>query len=283
MMILGCLFISLVFIPGCNTVRPPKQKLLQYEHGSAFQTADGALIIHLVNPLDCPLRLYVNSDDEAITQYFEDKYPILLLPKSDSIIRVSIAAGSRPDIRFASRLGDPGREIVYEKIALPLPENKPVSIIQGYNGAHSHNSDYSRYAIDFALQEKDTVYAAADGFVVGVVEGYKHGGPELQWKGFDNYVTLYHPSSGLFTQYAHLTHQGSLLRLGDRVRSGQPVGLAGMTGYTNIEHLHFNTLVPEHSERGLKSVPVEFVEGYKGGDLKKNDVVKRPTVKVWDR
>jgi len=39
--------------------------------------------------------------------------------------------------------------------------------------------------------------------------------------------------------------------------------------------LHFNCLVPVNSNDGLKSIPFEFIEGYKSKNLKKNDIVRK--------
>ena len=35
-----------------------------------------------------------------------------------------------------------------------------------------------------------------------------------------------------------------MVELGDYVEKGQPIGISGMTGYTTIEHLHFNVKIP---------------------------------------
>jgi len=46
---------------------------------------------------------------------------------------------------------------------------------------------------------------------------------------------------GLFTVYAHLSKIG--VHVGDRVKSGQQLGLAGMTGRANGPHLHWSAVV----------------------------------------
>ena len=77
----------------------------------------------------------------------------------------------------------------------------------------------------------------------------------------------------LYTQYVHLTHSGSLVTVGDRVKAEQAIGLSGKTGQTDIEYLHFNVLKPNST--GMESVPIEFEQGYKGVDLKKGDWIKK--------
>jgi murein DD-endopeptidase MepM/ murein hydrolase activator NlpD len=55
-------------------------------------------------------------------------------------------------------------------------------------------------------------------------------------QGYGNYVILAH-SGGLNTLYGHLST--SLVKVGDRVTQGQPVGLEGSTGNSTGAHLHF--------------------------------------------
>ena len=177
-------------------------------------------------------------------------------------------------IKFNSVLGDLNKEIIKEKFSLPFPKNRAYEIIQGYNGSHSHNTDYSRYAIDFSLKINDTVCSAADGYVVGVIKDYELGGTSEDWLDYSNYITIYHPKSGLFTQYVHLIKNGSFVKVGDTVLKGQPIGLSGMTGYTTVPHLHFNVLDPDKKE-GLVSTDIKFEEGYKGAELTENATVKK--------
>ena len=70
------------------------------------------------------------------------------------------------------------------------------------------------------------VYAAADAIVT-----------KSEWSGaYGNVVVLDH-GGGLTTLYAH--HRENLVRAGERVRRGQPIGLVGRTGNATGDHLHF--------------------------------------------
>jgi murein DD-endopeptidase MepM/ murein hydrolase activator NlpD len=107
-------------------------------------------------------------------------------------------------LKFNSEVGNLNKGIIKEKFSLPFPKNRPYKIIQGYNGSHSHNTDYSRYAIDLSLKIGDTVCSAADGYVVGVIKDYELAGRTEAWVDYSNYITIYHPQRGPFTQYVHL-------------------------------------------------------------------------------
>ncbi|MEO0341692.1 MAG: M23 family metallopeptidase, partial [Bacteroidota bacterium] len=138
----------------------------------------------------------------------------------------------------------------------------------------THSGSYQKYAIDFDLSVGDTVCNVDDGYVVGLKEGYKTFGLSKKWRAADysNYLTIYHPNSGLYTQYVHLDFEGVLVKLGDFVSRGQVIGISGRTGFTTTPHLHFNVLKP--SEDGsLISTPIEFEDGTNGESLKKKDVV----------
>ena len=192
------------------------------------------------------------------------------------MIRVSDNPSNNLQVFWVACMGDLDRKIGSNNMmSLPFLKGKSYKIVQGYNGVYSHNTDYSRYAIDFGLKDNDTICAADDGYVVGVIKDYKIGGTDKRLEQFANYITLYHPQSGLYTQYVHLKYNGSLVKVGDIVLQGQAIGLAGMTGYTSIAHLHFNVLVPYPPKDGFKSIPIEFFEHYAGNNLRVNDIVRK--------
>ena len=119
----------------------------------------------------------------------------------------------------------------------------------------------------------DTICAVYDGVVVGSIDKYEYGGSHKRWRKYANYITLYHPELGIYTQYVHLVKNGGLVNLGDTVVMNQPIALSGLTGWTDVEHLHFNVLVPD--EEGMHSYPVDFIEGYKGKELKRGNVIRK--------
>ena len=53
--------------------------------------------------------------------------------------------------------------------------------------------------------------------------------------------------------YAHLQPGGVLVRTGQRVRRGQPIGLSGNTGFSSGPHLHF--VVQVNRGMRLESIP----------------------------
>jgi murein DD-endopeptidase MepM/ murein hydrolase activator NlpD len=80
--------------------------------------------------------------------------------------------------------------------------------------------------IDLAAPEGTPIRAAAGGVVL-------YAGTQ---RGYGNLVILRH-EDGLITIYAH--NQKNLVREGDRVRTGEEVGLVGRTGRATGPHCHF--------------------------------------------
>lgn len=263
----------LFFLTNCSQL--PKKKLSQFSiQEIGYEVVNDSLKIKFSNPLYCPLRISATSDDKTIQDQLDDNFPVMIGANKDTLLTYWTHK-SKDDIsiKFSATMGNPNEPIHEEAVNLPFTKGKKYKIIQGYNGSFSHTSEYSKYALDFNLKEGDTICAAADGYVVGVIEAYTRGGKSKKWRDYANFITLFHPKMNLYTQYVHLMYNGSLVEVGDYVKSEQAIGLSGKTGQTDIEHLHFNVLKPNNS--GMASTQIEFHEGYKGMNLKRGDWVEK--------
>lgn len=89
-----------------------------------------------------------------------------------------------------------------------------------------------------------TVLAAAPGVVKAVRDGMKDvsvrdiGLKAVLGRGAGNGVLVDH-GNGWQTQYNHLRQGSLMVRIGDRVMTGQPLGLVGLSGKTEFPHLEF--------------------------------------------
>lgn len=94
-----------------------------------------------------------------------------------------------------------------------------------------YRAKYGRihHGIDLSLREGDTVRAA----MAGVVEKVAY-----DFNGYGHYVILKH-ARGMETLYGHLHHP--IVRKGDIVGMGMPVGIGGNTGKSTGPHLHLET------------------------------------------
>ncbi len=278
MKILYSILIISVLTAGCQSNDLPKERYYQFDLSAIkVYLRNDTLFCSLHNSLDCPLRFYISTTDSTINKSLHSLDPITFRSKKDTLITIQVHGNStsKPETFWGACMGDLDRKVDFNKLSLPFCKGRNYKIIQGYNGQYTHHTDYSRYAIDFGLQSNDTICAADDGSVVGVIKDYNIGGNDKRLEEFANYITLYHPHSGLYTQYAHLKYNGSLVKVGDVVKQGQAIGISGMTGYTSVPHLHFNVLIPSPPRDGFKSTPIEFIEHYNGNNFRINDIVRK--------
>ncbi|MEM6299210.1 MAG: M23 family metallopeptidase [Bacteroidota bacterium] len=269
------ILLTLCFVFACSSSRL-LSKVRHYPflyYFNEYQEAD-TLFFRLKNPVACPLRVQLNSRMD-MPELVEQFGQLTLRANQDTLLKIQVEENlDLSRIKYVTHYGDPTREVSDLPFSLPFSRGKSYKVIQGYQGKFSHNTPTSQFAIDFDLQIGDTVTAAADGFVVGLIQDYKGYGTSKKWRETDqsNFLTLYHPESGRFTQYVHLMHKGSLVKLGDHVKRGQAIGRVGMTGFTTTPHLHFNVKVPTENQ-GFISVKANFENGLHGDELKKNQRV----------
>ncbi|QGX97379.1 M23 family metallopeptidase [Roseovarius faecimaris] len=117
---------------------------------------------------------------------------------------------------------------------------------------------------DFAMISAGVaVRAAAPGVVSAMRDGMEDVAvtaetrAEISKQGCGNAVRIDH-GDGWQTLYCHLKKGSVAVRSGDRVDAGQQIGLVGLSGLTNIPHLHIGVLrdgvvidpfAPEHTTR----------------------------------
>lgn len=266
----------LLLLYGCKVAQPPVTP--HPIHNPVFvssKVTGDALEINFENKLKTPIRFHASIQDPDLNAQLKNLQPLTLAAKQDTILYIPIKGKQGQKPVFKVYFGDLTKEITHSPVALPVQRKKSIRILQGHNGSYSHFHDKSRYAIDFALKIGDTVYSASNGYVVQMVQGNKYGGNHPRWTEFANKIVVYDPESGRFFTYAHLAHLGSFVETGDSVRQGQPIGLSGNTGYSDTPHLHFNVSIPDTSATGLRSVPVDFLGGFKGKDFRKNAILPK--------
>ena len=116
-----------------------------------------------------------------------------------------------------------------------------------------------KYAIDFGLAEGTEIIASKSGIVVDVKVDSNKGGMSQKYSDLKylNYITLRH-SNGELSQYAHLKYKGALVKLGDKVKAGQPIALSGNTGFSTEPHLHFQVFKRSKTKIGWKTLRIKF-------------------------
>jgi hypothetical protein len=83
------------------------------------------------------------------------------------------------------------------------------------------------------------VVAAAAGVVKGVRDGVADFVPFVEGRECGNGVLIDH-GDGWETQYCHMRQGSVVVRAGDRVDAGTPIGLIGQSGMADFPHLHLS-------------------------------------------
>ena len=133
--------------------------------------------------------------------------------------------------------------------AYPLPGSH---VISPFGGRRGHSG------VDIKTVPNDKILAAFDGEVTRSEMYY----------GYGNCIRIKH-ANGLETLYSHQSK--NLVKVGQRVKAGQVIGLTGRTGRATTEHLHFElfyagrrydpAFIFNHSNHSLQDVTITLSNG----------------------
>ena len=138
---------------------------------------------------------------------------------------------------------------------LPYKLDSYQMITQGFNGDFSHKGN-SLYAIDFGMKIDTKIYASRTGIVVNTKnDGYLHG--NRKYISHANFITIRH-DDGTYAKYVHLQKNGVKVKVGQKIKRGQFIGLSGNTGFTNGAHLHL-VVFKGKSYNSRQSIPIKFI------------------------
>ena len=110
---------------------------------------------------------------------------------------------------------------------LPYPAGSSYYVSQANCSTGGHRGPY-QYAYDFVMPVGTPVTAARAGVVAEIRMKFRDG---QSGEGESNWVKIRHADNTI-AAYSHLTEHGALVRIGDRVEAGQPIGLSGNSGNT---------------------------------------------------
>lgn len=218
-----------------------------------FPEHDGnTLILWAQNQTPCDITLYGHSAslDTTFKAFIPKRARRKLINWTDP--PVSFSSHLKTGLDYSFILGDPDatHDDMY-RYSLPFPRGTSHRLTQGNDTEFTHNDRISRYAFDFSMPIGSIVTAARGGAVGYVVDHFNKGGEDSTYFDKSNRIMICH-DDGTIAVYAHLKHEGALVEVGDRVYTGQPIGLSGNTGFTTSPHLHFTVLI------GGRSIPIRF-------------------------
>ncbi len=254
------LFILGLLLSTCGT-KLPSTRYPIFDWKADKKLEGDSLVIDIPNPLNCPLRVTLNPKESLGSLIPMKDRELVLSPLQHIRLAYAWPEGDTSmdiPLSFSGSLGDPrlAHPDTSFRYAFPFAHGRKSRIIQGYFGSYSHYEGASKYALDFGMNVGDTIYAARGGWVVSKVDQYTVGGPKPKFRPFGNLVFIYH-EDGSIAQYYHLQPNSVPVEVGDKVQMGQAIGRTGMTGYTDIPHLHFCVLVPDSVEN-VRGIPIQF-------------------------
>jgi murein DD-endopeptidase MepM/ murein hydrolase activator NlpD len=152
--------------------------------------------------------------------------------------------------RCTQDFGDPAVSL-YQ---LPFPAGRSYELFQGYCPPDPRWGHNGWLAYDFDLAIGDTIVASRAGTVIFV---------EQRWPdsdrvcGHENAVYVLH-ADGTVLAYVHLTTNGALVRSGDPVAAGQPIGRSGDSGCSSGPHLHVALFRDRTSYTKENTLPLNY-------------------------
>ncbi|MFC1536072.1 M23 family metallopeptidase [Candidatus Neomarinimicrobiota bacterium] len=114
---------------------------------------------------------------------------------------------------------------------LPYPLGKSYKNNNSYCLPTGHRE---QQAYDFLIPIGETIIASRG----GTVRQIKESSPDNGQGSDHNHIMIEH-QDGTVGFYAHLKNNGVLVNVGDTVETGDIIALAGHSGTTDVEHLHF--------------------------------------------
>lgn len=154
--------------------------------------------------------------------------------------------------KLGSGCAEPDASYIYQ---LPYAPGNEYKVTQGYNGSFSHQGP-NRYAIDWKMPEGTLVSAARGGVVVRVKDDSRKGGPSMKYDRYNNFILIRH-EDGTLGHYCHLQRNSGVVRVGQRVATGEVIARSGSTGFSSGPHLHF-CVFKNKDGRERESLPVMF-------------------------
>jgi murein DD-endopeptidase len=162
-----------------------------------------------------------------------------------------------------------GRAYIGQRFAIDWVQLNPDG--KTYQGDSGDNKNYRAYGAE--------IHAVADGVVTSTKDGIPQNIPNkppvvpitFETIGGNNVITEI--GDGLYAFYAHLQPGSLRVKVGDKVRRGQVLGLLGNSGNSSEPHLHFH-ICNGNSELGCEGLPYAFAayelqgkgEGWKPSD-----------------
>ena len=255
-----------------------------------------------------PLIAVMNSALSSWFAYFQ--LPIYSLPFNIIVVLVLYVLHNRQHERHLVltkvQYGSPEKNLysyanyllrfgVGELVRFQLPFYGKWRVSQGHDGEYTHQMEWN-HAWDFDLVNQEglnyrlpgtrlehyhcfskTIVAPAPGTVVAVLDGVKDNpvGSINQTHNWGNTVVIQH-GPALYSQLSHLKENSILVKEGEQLTTGTPVGVLGNSGRSPYPHLHFQVQASPYIGSETLSMPLShyLLEKEEGLELVERGIPK---------
>ena len=112
-------------------------------------------------------------------------------------------------------------------------------------------------AVDFAVEPGTDVSAPLDGEIITVVDTHSKYGANSKFSPYANYIQIKH-AHGETTDLMHLAKSSALVKVGDHVKTAQPLAKTGLSGYMTAPHLHWFVFHKTDSRHGFEGLDIRL-------------------------
>lgn len=137
----------------------------------------------------------------------------------------------------------------------PVDKEK-ITLLVDETASGSHRGAY-KGSVDMAVPLNTVVTAAADGVVTRVRDNCDRHGDTIDFGQDMNYITIEH-TNGELSEYGHLAKGSAIVKVGQKVKTGQPIAKTGLSGWLFAPHLHFMVYKFVTKPQGFQCLEVRF-------------------------
>jgi murein DD-endopeptidase MepM/ murein hydrolase activator NlpD len=201
------------------------------------ESYDGIIKIYAQNFADSEYSVRLNV---AISGMRSSKFLpaiILVRPNSKTLLTTLTKTSSSWSYNYDSSwiLGNSNARHKKKTIyTLPFKKGESYLLMQGYNETYSHKN---KNALDFKMPEGTEICAMREGEVIEIKSNSNKGCPSKSCVNDGNFILIKH-SDGTLAEYFHLKYQGVKVKIGQKIKQGEVIGLSGNTGWSTSSHLH---------------------------------------------
>jgi murein DD-endopeptidase MepM/ murein hydrolase activator NlpD len=143
--------------------------------------------------------------------------------------------------------------ITSKKMFYPLKNKTTVDF--GPNVAPTHLGE-NKYGYDFNTPEKTPVFAMEGGIVIRAISHFYLAHQDMKRLSETNTVEILHPD-GTVARYTHFFPNSLRVKVCQKVKAGEEIGLSGNTGFSSVPHLHVDVFRP-NSGTTFETIPLHL-------------------------